>query len=68
MKMLLRNLQECLNGVDEIAVIGREATADGVLCHVVGLIRRGTVASLLLMTYDEAYRELLENAEIEELT
>ena len=68
MKMLLRDLQECLNSVDEIAVIGREATVDGVLCHVVGLLRRGTVASLLLMTYDEAYRELLENAEIEELT
>lgn len=68
MKMLLRNLQECLNGVDEIAVIGREATVDGVLCHVVGLLRRGTVASLLLITYDEAYREMLENAEIEEMT
>lgn len=62
--MTLNNLRECIGFADEIAVIGREKMIDGVLCHIVGLIRKESSVKILALTYDEEYREIIENAEI----
>ena len=63
--MTLNNLKECLGFADEIAVIGREKMIDGVFCHIVGLVRKEKSINLIALTYDEEYREMIENAEYE---
>lgn len=66
--MNLNFLSSAILNIDEISVIGKEFIADGTVYNAVGLVRRGTTASLILISYDEKYRELCEEAEIEELT
>ncbi len=62
-------LQQKLAKIKEIAVMSRNAEIDGVICHVMGMIRRDDhILQMLVMEYDEAYREKLEEAEIADLT
>ncbi|WP_088189262.1 hypothetical protein [Desulfosporosinus sp. FKA] len=63
--MNFKALQNRLSQVKEIAVISRNAETDGVICHIMGMVLRddGTL-QMLILQYDEAYREKLENAEI----
>lgn len=62
-------LQNPLSHIKEIAVISRNAEIDGVICHIMGMVRRDDhTLQMLILQYDEAYREKLENAEIAVLT
>ena len=62
-------LQRQLSQIKEIAVIGRTAEIDGIICHVMGMVRRDDdTLQLLILQYDEAYQRKVEEAEIAELT
>ncbi|SDH65284.1 hypothetical protein [Desulfosporosinus hippei] len=62
-------LQNQLSQIKEMAVISRNAEIDGVICHIMGMARRDDgKLQMLILQYDEAYREKLENAEIAVLT
>ena len=56
-------LQKLLSCIDEITVIGRNTEVDGVLCHVVGIVRYGMQMRLLVLQYDEAFVQHIEEAE-----
>lgn len=62
-------LQRQLSQIKEIAVIGRTAEIDGIICHVMGMVRRDDdTLQMLILQYDEEYRRKLAEAEIAELT
>ena len=62
-------LQHQLSQIKEISIISRNAEIDGVICHVMGMVRRDDhTLQMLILQYDEAYREKLEEAEIADLT
>lgn len=62
-------LQHQLTKIKEITVMSRNAEIDGVICHVMGMVLRDDHSlQMLILQYDEAYREKLEEAEIRELT
>ncbi|AFQ44276.1 hypothetical protein [Desulfosporosinus meridiei] len=62
-------LQNQLSQIKELVVISRNAELDGLICHIMGMVRRddGNL-QMLILQYDEAYRERLEIAEIAVLT
>lgn len=61
--MNLQVLQHQLSQIKEIAVISRNAEIDGVICHVMGVVRRDEhTLQMLILQYDEAYQEKLEEA------
>ena len=67
--MNFQEMQNQLSQSKEIAVISRNAEIDGVICHIMGMVRRDDhTLQLLILEYDEAYREKLESAEIAVLT
>ncbi|EHQ89844.1 hypothetical protein [Desulfosporosinus youngiae] len=67
--MNFQELQNRLSQIKEIAVISRNAEIDGVICHIIGMVCRDDhTLQMLILQYDEAYREKLENAEIAVLT
>jgi len=62
-------LQHQLSQIKELAVIGRNAEMEGVICHVMGMVRRDDhTLQMLILQYDGAYREKLEAVEIADLT
>lgn len=67
--MNFQGLLNQLSQIKEIAVISRNAEIDGVICHIMGMVRRDDhTLQMLILQYDEEYREKLENAEIAVLT
>ena len=54
--MNIRYLQELLSRTEEITVIGKNAKVDGVLYHVMGIVRYGMKMKLLILQYDEAFQ------------
>ncbi|MCB8817668.1 hypothetical protein [Desulfosporosinus shakirovi] len=62
-------LENQLSQIKELAVISRNAQLDGVICHIMGMVRRDDgKLQMLILQYDQGYREKLENAEIAVLT
>lgn len=62
-------LQQRLARIKEIAAMSRNVEIDGVICHVMGMIRRDDhILQMLVLEYDESYREKLEEGEIADLT
>ena len=61
--MNIRYLQDILSRIDEIKVIGKSATVDGVVCNVMGLIRHGMEMELLILQYDENFEQMIEESE-----
>lgn len=61
--MNIRYLQDVLSNMDEIRVIGTSSKVDGVICHVMGLVRRGTDMRLMVLQYDERYPFSIEESE-----
>lgn len=67
--MNFQALQRELSQIKEMAVSGRNAEIDGAICHVMGMVRRDDhTLQMLILQYDEAYREKLREAEIANLT
>jgi hypothetical protein len=58
--MNIRYLHQLLSRINEITVIGKNAEVDGVLCHVIGVVRYGMQMRLLVLQYDGAFQQHVE--------
>jgi len=56
-------LREVLSHIDEIKAIGKSVDVDGVICNVLGIVRHGMEMSLLILQYDENFRQRIEELE-----
>ncbi len=65
--MNIKYLQKLLSRIDEIKIIGKKTEVDGVVCNVVGVARYGQKLRLVILEYDERFREQIEEMEISEL-
>jgi hypothetical protein len=65
--MNISNLREFLSRMDEIKVIGRKASINDIMVHVMGVVRYGTEIRLLILQYDEAFQNGVDEAEEEGL-
>lgn len=61
--MNIRCLNEFLCRKEEIAVIGKSAEIDGIIYNVMGVVRIGLQLQLLILQYDEAFRQSIEEDE-----
>jgi len=61
--MNIRQMHEILSHIEEIMVIGKKAGVDGVTCNVMGLVRHGAELRLLILQYDENFRQMIEEYE-----
>ena len=61
--MNLQHLQELVNRVDEVKIIGRTAELMGVIYHVIGLMRYEQRLQLFALRYDEKYAASVKEAE-----
>ena len=64
--MNIRYLHNALSKLDEIKVIGKSGKADGVVCNVMGIVRRGTEMRLAVLQYDERFQQRMEEQEAAE--
>jgi hypothetical protein len=62
--MNIRYLKELLDNTREIMVIGKTAEVNGVVCHVMGVVRDGTKMRLLVLQYDEEFHRRVQEAEV----
>ncbi|ACL18655.1 hypothetical protein Dhaf_0589 [Desulfitobacterium hafniense DCB-2] len=60
-------LQETLSSITEVKPLGKTAEVNGVLCHIIGLVRYGDILRLAALQYDDEFAERAEAAEIAEL-
>lgn len=60
--MNIEGVQRQLSRIEEIAVIGKNAEVEGVICHVMGVVRYGSRIRLLILQYDEAFSRRIEEA------
>ncbi len=65
--MNIRYLQDLLSRIDEIKIIGKNVEIDCVVCNVAGLVRYGQQLRLIILEYDEQFRNQIEEMEISEL-
>lgn len=62
--MNIKYIQEQLSRIDEIKIIGKNAEIDGVVCNIVGIVRYGKKLRLIILEYDEVYRQKVEEMEL----
>ncbi|HOV27908.1 MAG TPA: hypothetical protein PK566_16315 [Pseudobacteroides sp.] len=65
--MNIRYLHEILSRIEEIKVIGRNVMVDGVICNVMGIVHRDMEMRLLILQYDENFRDSIEEIEATKL-
>jgi len=65
--MNIRYLQKLLSRIHEIKIIGKNAVIDDVVCNVAGVVRHGLQLRLIILEYNEHYRQQIEEREISEL-
>lgn len=65
--MNIKYIQKLLFRVDEIKTISKTAEINGVVCNVAGLIRNGQQLRLVIVEYDEQYRDQIEERETFEI-
>ncbi|HHV59743.1 MAG TPA: hypothetical protein GXX49_05570 [Clostridiaceae bacterium] len=63
--MNIRHLNHLLSLIEEIKVIGKNTEVDGVICHVMGVVRYGRELRLLVLQYDEVFHQSNEEEETE---
>jgi len=61
--MNIRYLHELLSRIEEIKVIGKNVKVEGVICHVMGIVRHGMEMQLLILQYDENFKQQIEERE-----
>lgn len=65
--MNIKYLQELLSRIDEIKIIGKTAEINGVVCNVAGVVRYGMQLRLIILEYNEQFRQQIEEREISEI-
>lgn len=64
--MNIKYLQEQLSRIDEVKIIGKAKEINGVIYNVAALVRYGTDLRLIIIDYDEQYRQQIEDREMSE--
>jgi hypothetical protein len=64
--MNIKYIQELLSRIDEIKIIGQTVEIDGVVCNIAGIVRYGHQLRLVILEYDEVYRQKVEEMELSE--
>ena len=65
--MNIKHIQNLLSRIDEIKIIGKTAEIDGVVCNIAGIVRYGQKLRLVILEYDEVYRQKVEEMEMSEI-
>lgn len=65
--MNIRYLKECISKLDEIKVVGRTVVTDNSTYHIMGFVRQENKLKMLVLQYDEEFREREEEREINEI-
>ena len=64
--MNIKYIQKLLSRIDEIKIIGKTTEIDGVVCSIAGIVRYGQKLRLVILEYDEVYRQKVEEMELSE--
>lgn len=64
--MNIQYLQQLLSGIREIKILGKSAEINGVICHVLGIVRCECRLRLVVLQYDENFVRRVEEAELAE--
>ena len=62
--MNIKHIQNLLQRIDEIKIIGKTVELDGVVCNIAGIVRYGQNLRLIILEYDEVYRQKVEEMEL----
>jgi hypothetical protein len=62
--MNIKYLQKLLSRINEIKIIGKNTEINGAVCNVVGVVRYDSQLRLIILSYDEQFREQIEEREI----
>lgn len=65
--MNIKYLQKLLSRIDEIKIIGKTAEINGIVCNVAGVVRYGMQLRLIILEYNEQFRQQIEEREISEI-
>lgn len=58
--MNIKHFQELLSRIDEIKIIGKNTVIDGVVCNIACIVRYGMQLRLIILEYDEQFRQKFE--------
>ena len=64
--MNIKYIKKLLSRIDEIKTISKTAEIDGVVCNIAGVVRYGQKLRLIILQYDEVYRQKIEETELSE--
>ena len=64
--MNIKHIQNLLSRINEIKIIGKTVEIDGVICNIAGIVRYGHKLHLVILEYDEVYRQKVEEMELSE--
>lgn len=62
--MNIKHIQKLLSRIDEIKIISKSAEIEGVIYNVAGVVRYGTELRLIIIDFDEQYRQQIEKKEL----
>lgn len=65
--MNIKYIQEFLSKISEIKIIGKSAIINDVVCNVAAIVRYDMELRLIILEYDEQFRDQIEESEIAEL-
>lgn len=66
--MNIKYLQDLLSRIGEVKVIGKYKEIGNVVCNIAGIVRYSSKLRLIILEYDEQYRQQVEEREIAELS
>ena len=64
--MNIKHIQGLLSRINEVRLINKKLEINGVICNIAGVVRYGQKLRLIILEYDEAYRQKVEEMELSE--
>ncbi|HQO73162.1 MAG TPA: hypothetical protein PLJ53_10505, partial [Sedimentibacter sp.] len=64
--MNIKYIKELLSRINEVRIINKKADIEGVVCNIAGIVRYGQKLRLIILEYDEVYRQKVEEMELSE--
>jgi len=62
--MNIKYIQKLLSRISEIKTINKTTEINGVVCNIAGIVRYGQKLRLIILEYDEEYRQKVEEMEL----
>ena len=64
--MNIKYIKELLSRINEVRIINKKVDIEGVVCNIAGIVRYGQKLRLIILEYDEVYRQKVEEMELSE--